>query len=51
MSHGFGNCTGVSAMRSSEDLKIFTVLSEEKNCIFKSVKLTLFLQLHMAFYF
>lgn len=30
MSRGFGNCAGLSAMRSPEDLRIFTVFSRKK---------------------
>lgn len=38
MSHGFGNCAGLCAVRSPEDLRVFTVLSKTKKHIVKSVK-------------
>lgn len=50
MSHGFGNCAGLSTMRSPEELRVFTVLSKKKNYIVESVKLTFFLHFYVTFY-
>lgn len=51
MSHALGNCAGLCAVRSPEDLRVLTVLSRKKKYIVKSGKLSFFLHLHMAFYF
>ena len=38
MSHRFGNCASLCAVRSPEDLRVFTVLSKTKKRVVKSVK-------------
>lgn len=38
MSHRFGNYASLCAVRSPEDLRVFTVLSKTKKRVVKSVK-------------